>query len=213
MIKNIIFDLGGVLVSLDKNRCLQRFSQDLGFDNFGDYLNPYAQKGFFAEFENGDMDSVVFREIVKGHCKKTAIEDLEIDMALNSFLTNVEPYKVELLLQLKEKYNLMLLSNVNPIAWKRCCELFLEAKGIDMEDMFERLYLSFEMKSSKPGTKIFEMLLEDSGAVPSETLFIDDSPANVETGKSLGLNTLLYNVSDNLAEKVKAVLEELGEQW
>ena len=53
MIKNLIFDLGGVLVSLDRERCLGNFAKDLGFENFGDYLNAYAQKGFFAEFENG----------------------------------------------------------------------------------------------------------------------------------------------------------------
>lgn len=213
MIKNLIFDLGGVLVSLDKERCLARFADELGFEDFGEYLNPYAQKGFFAQFENGDIDSAQFRKIVRSHCKVSGVQDHEIDAALNHFLTLVEPYKVEMLLKLKEKYNMLLLSNVNPIAWEKCCELFLQAKGTDIEDVFERLYLSFEMKNSKPGKEIFRKLLDDSGAVPSETLFIDDSQANIETGKSLGLKTLLYDINDNLEEKVKEALEELGEKW
>ena len=58
MIKTLIFDLGGVLVSLNRERCLENFSKNLGFDNFGDYLNAYAQKGFFAKYENGDIDSI-----------------------------------------------------------------------------------------------------------------------------------------------------------
>ena len=106
MIKNLIFDLGGVLVSLDRERCLGNFAKNLGFGNFGDYLNAYAQKGFFAEFENGNIDAAQFREIVKGYCRKENVQDEEIDSALNSFLTLVEPYKVELLLKLKEKYNM-----------------------------------------------------------------------------------------------------------
>lgn len=211
MIKNLIFDLGGVLVSLDRERCLESFSKNLGFDNFGDYLNAYAQKGFFAKFENGDINASEFREIVKGYCKKENIADEEIDAALDTFLTVVEPYKVELLLELKEKYNLLLLSNVNPIAWGKCCELFLEAKGVDIEDVFEKLYLSFEMKNSKPGEAIYRQLLEDSGAEPAETLFIDDSAANIKTGEEMGLRTLLYDVKRNLREEVEKRLKELGE--
>ena len=213
MIKNLIFDLGGVLVTLDRDKCLKNFSRNLGFDNFGDYLNPYAQKGFFAKFENGDIDSDEFRNIVKGYCKKENVKDEDIDKALDSFLVMVEPYKVELLLKLKEKYNLMLLSNVNPIAWQKCCELFLQAKGVDIEDVFEKLYLSFEMKDSKPGEEIYRKLLEDSGADPSETLFIDDSAANIRTGDSIGLKTLLYDVKGNLEEHVVEALKELGEEW
>ena len=213
MIKNIIFDLGGVLVSLDREKCLSNFSTQLGFENFGDYLNAYAQKGFFAKFENGDINSAEFRDTVREHCKKQNVTDNEIDSALCSFLTFVAPYKVQLLLELKKKYNLMLLSNVNPIAWKKCCELFLQAQGVDIEDVFEKLYLSYEMNKSKPGTAIFHQLLEDSGAVPQETLFIDDSPANIETGIQIGLKTLLYNVDTNLQQQVIGTLKDLGEQW
>ena len=208
MIKNLIFDLGGVLVSLDRQRCLDNFSSKLGFDNFGDYLNAYAQKGFFAEFESGDINEEQFRNEVKERCTKEGITDQMIDTALNSFLTHVDPYKVKLLLDLKQKYNLLLLSNVNPIAWGRCCELFLEAYGVDIEDVFEKLYLSYKMKCSKPGNEIFEKLIADSGIVPGETLFIDDSVANIATGCEFGLQGLLYDVETNLEKEVYKVLEK-----
>ena len=211
MIKNLIFDLGGVLVSLNRERCLENFSKELGFHNFGDYLNAYAQKGFFALFENGDIDSEQFRNEIRERCQKEGGTDEQIDAAFHSFLVEVAPYKVELLMKLKEKYNLMLLSNVNPIGWKKCCELFYAAKGIDIEDVFENLYLSFEMNASKPGEKIFEKLLADCGAEPSESLFIDDSQQNVETGRKMGLHCLYYDVTTNLEEQVNKALEELGE--
>ncbi len=208
MIKNLIFDLGGVLVSLNRERCLENFSRDLGFDNFGDYLNAYAQKGFFAKFESGEIDSEQFRNEVRSRCKKDGVTDSMIDSALNSFLVCVDSYKVELLLELKEKYNLLLLSNVNPIAWSRCCELFLQAYGVDIEDVFEKLYLSYEMGCSKPGNEIFENLIADSGIVPQETLFIDDAAANIEKGKEFGLQGLLYDVTVNLRERVYKELEK-----
>ena len=67
------------------------------------------------------------------------------------------------------------------------------------------------MKNSKPGEEIYRQLLADSGAEPSETLFIDDSAANIETGTRMGLKTLLYDVNTNLACEVEKALKELGE--
>lgn len=213
MIKTIIFDLGGVLVSLDRDKCLENFSRNLGFDNFGDYLNAYAQKGFFAKYENGDIDSVEFREEIKKRCTRENVQDEEIDQAFFTFLTHVDTYKVKLLMELKKKYHLLLLSNVNPIGLGKCCELFYDANGIDIEDVFEKLYLSFKVNASKPGKEIYEHLINDSGINPAETLFIDDSQANIEAGSQMGLNTLYYDVTKNLEEEVANKLKELGEEW
>ena len=213
MIKTLIFDLGGVLVSLNRERCLENFSKNLGFDNFGDYLNAYAQKGFFAKYENGDMDSIEFRDEIRKRCTKENVQDEDIDEAFFTFLTHVDPYKVKLLMELKKKYHLLLLSNVNPIGWSKCCELFYNANEIDIEDVFEKLYLSYRVKASKPGKEIYEYLIKDSGINPEEALFIDDSKANIEAGAEMGLNTLYYDVTKNLEEEVTGKLKELGEEW
>ena len=200
-------------MSLNRERCLENFSKNLGFDNFGDYLNAYAQKGFFAKFENGDIDSAEFREEIKNRCKKENVQDEEIDEAFYTFLTQVDPYKVKLLMELKKKYHLLLLSNVNPIGWSKCCELFYDANEIDIEDVFEKLYLSFRVKASKPGKEIYEHLINDSGINPAEALFIDDSKANIEMGAQMGLQTMYYDVTKNLEEEVVNRLKELGEEW
>ncbi len=213
MIKTLIFDLGGVLVSLNRERCLENFSKNLGFDNFGDYLNAYAQKGFFAKYENGDMDSIEFRDEIRKRCTRENVQDEDIDEAFFTFLTHVDPYKVKLLMELKKKYHLLLLSNVNPLGWSKCCELFYDANEIDIEDVFEKLYLSYRVKASKPGKEIYEYLIKDSGINPEEALFIDDSKANIEAGAEMGLNTLYYDVTRNLEEEVTGKLKELGEEW
>ena len=213
MINTLIFDLGGVHVSQNRERCLENFSKNLGFDNFGDYLNAYAQKGFFAKYENGDMDSIEFRDEIRKRCTRENVQDEDIDEAFFTFLTHVDPYKVKLLMELKKKYHLLLLSNVNPIGWSKCCELFYDANEIDIEDVFEKLYLSYRVKASKPDKEIYEYLIKDSGINPEEALFIDDSKANIEAGAEMGLNTLYYDVTKNLEEEVTGKLKELGEEW
>ena len=200
-------------MSLNRERCLENFSKNLGFENFGDYLNAYAQKGFFAKFENGDIDSAEFRDEIRSRCNKENVKDEEIDEAFYTFLTQVDPYKVKLLMELKKKYHLLLLSNVNPIGWSKCCELFYDANEIDIEDVFEKLYLSFRVKASKPGKEIYEHLIKDSGINPEEALFIDDSKANIEMGAQMGLQTMYYDVTKNLEEEVVNRLKELGEEW
>ena len=112
-----------------------------------------------------------------------------------------------MLLELKKKYRLLLLSNNNPIAWEGCKTLFREASGgIDIEEVFDKLYLSFQMNLSKPGEAIFNELLVKEGILPHESLFIDDAPKNIETAKKLGFNVLLYNVEDDLCCKVAEIL-------
>ncbi|MEF9986306.1 MAG: HAD family phosphatase [Bacteroidales bacterium] len=207
MIKNIIFDLGGVLVSLSRRKCLDTFSNALGFKSFGDYLNTYAQKGFFAEFEDGAIDSDGFRWCVKQYSLNKDITNEQIDDALCAFLTEVKSSKVQLLLQLKEKYNLYLLSNTNPIAMEYAKVLFKKAGGVPMEDVFIKMFLSFEMQKSKPGKAIFEQVLDETKIKPYETLFVDDADVNIDTAKEMGFKTLLYNVSDDLTIEVTEALK------
>lgn len=207
MIKNIIFDLGGVLVSLNRQNCLNAFSHILGFHDFGDYLSAYAQKGFFAQFEDGIIGSGEFRESVRQYSLNKDITDDQIDSALCAFLTEVSGYKVDFLLELKEKnYKLFLLSNTNPIAWDYAALLFKQAGGVAIDDVFEKLYLSFEMKKSKPGKAIFEQLLSDAGIKAEETLFVDDAAANVDTAREIGFKTLWYDTTTDLSKVVTEVL-------
>lgn len=153
------------------------------------------------------MSSAEFRDIIREKSSAKELSDNQIDDALCAFLTDVEPRKVKMLLELKKKYRLLLLSNNNPIAWEGCKTLFREASGgIGIEEVFDKLYLSFQMNLSKPGEAIFNELLVKEGILPHESLFIDDAPKNIETAKKLGFNVLLYNVEEDLCCKVAEIL-------
>ena len=69
--------------------------------------------------------------------------------------------------------------------------IHISEQGLTIDAYFDRLFLSYEMGLVKPGAEIFRQMIESSGIVPSQTLFIDDSQANVDTGKACGFDTYL----------------------
>jgi len=207
MIKNVIFDCGGVIVTLNRDNCLNAFSKILGFPDFGKYLSEYAQKGFFLQFENGDLKASEFRQIVRQHSTIQELTDEEIDYAIGCFLTDVNQAKVKYLLKLKRNYDLYLLSNINPIAWKRSKKLFKESYGVRMSDVFRKRFLSYRMNMSKPGEEIFKEAVREGGFIPEETLFVDDGQANIDTARKLGFKVLLFDVNKDIEAQVQPLLD------
>lgn len=208
-IKNIIFDMGGVLVDLERERCVSAFAR-LGFPGFGGYLDTYRQKGFFAAFENGDITEEEFRAEVRRHIPADAagtVSDSDIDNALQQFLTGIKPYKAAFVHTLRGRFRLFVLSNINPICWRYSQQLFRQAGGGEMTGLFERCFLSYEMNCSKPEPEIFRRMIGEAGLRPQESLFIDDSPLNIKAGAAAGLRVLLYDVRTDLAEKVTEALQ------
>ena len=217
MIKNLIFDLGGVIVPLNRIACLRAFDEIVGYKDFGEVLNSYRQIGFFEKFENGEISAKKFRQIIRINAspikdgQKRVIKDREIDYSLNRFLCDIPQDKIETLLFFQGEYRLFLLSNTNPIGMSRVRELFKD-KGYKIEELFEILFLSYKMKCGKPGDKIFNDMAKKAKIKPEESLFIDDSLANIEAANRLGYNTIHYNTKDDLYKVVTKKLEELEEQ-
>jgi putative hydrolase of the HAD superfamily len=138
------------------------------------------------------------------------IGDRQIDFAVQSFLGDIKLSTVDYLLSLKRKYTLFLLSNTNEIAFPKCREKFLSCKGIPMERVFDKLYLSYEMKLSKPDPKIFRSMISDSGILPEECLFVDDASENIAVASGLGFRTLLFDPAFNIKELVENYLKKNG---
>ena len=207
MIKNIVFDLGGVLVGLNRGACEEAFRR-IGFNDFGKILNEYIQGGFFLEYEKGEISTEEFMNIVRSYIDpqvRESVTDRQIIDAMGAFLEDIPDYKLDYLLELKKRYRLFMLSNTNPIAVEIVRPLFL-TKGIPLESYFEKLFLSYQMRMVKPDDEIFENVLISSEIIASQTLFVDDSPMNIETAKKLGFKTLLFNPSDNLTDEVNKIL-------
>ncbi len=217
MIKNLIFDLGGVIVPLNRIACLRAFDEIVGYKEFGQVLSSYRQIGFFEKFENGQISSKKFRQIIRINVspvnekgEKRVVTDRQIDYSLNRFLCDIPQDKIETLLFFKHDFRMLLLSNTNPIGMAKVRELFRD-KGYEMEEIFEQLFLSYKMKCGKPGDKIFLDMAKKAKIKPEESLFIDDSPANVEAARKLGFNAVHYDTKQSLYQVVTAALEELEE--
>ena len=196
-ITTLIFDFGGVLINLDLNSCIQKF-KDLGVNNFENNLNNYGQKGIFLEFEKGLIDIPTFRDEIRKLAKKP-LKDNEIDEAWCAFLCNIPDYKIELLLQLKKKFRLLLLSNTNPLHIEISARDEFARFGQTMQSLFDKCYFSYEMKMVKPDAEIFEALLADAGLTAEECLFLDDGEKNILQAEKMGIQTYHVDVSEDLS--------------
>ena len=205
MIKYIVFDLGGVMVTLDPISGDKAFKESVGYNDFISIFDPYLPKGIFHKMESGAIDAAGFREEIREVSECNADDDA-IDSALNKILKDIPRYKVDLLAMLNERYSLYVLSNTNPIAMTKVPELF-KAHGHSMDSLFEKLFLSYQMGVTKPDPRIYEMVLQGITPDPSEILFIDDSPANIEVAARVGFEVLLYDPADDLAKVVMERLE------
>jgi len=189
-IKNIVFDLGGVLITLDRDEAVNRFKK-AGLENAAELLNPYHQKGIFLELEEGKLSKEEFYDAVRKEAG-TFISDETIDYGWMGFLKELPEYKLTMLEELKEKgYRLYLLSNTNPVIMDWAFSPAFSPQGKTIGEYFDKLYLSYQIGCTKPHPEIFQFMFNDSGMIPSESLFIDDGIANTEMGKQLGMKTYL----------------------
>ena len=189
-IKNIVFDLGGVIITLDRDKAVKSFL-NAGLKNAEELLSAYHQKGIFLALEEGKLSQEEFYDAVREEAG-TFISNETIDNGWMAFLKEIPENKLTLLEELRRKgYKLYLLSNTNPIimSWAHTPAFSPQGKRID--EFFDKLYLSYQIGYTKPDTEIFRFMFNDSGMIPSETLFIDDGIANIEAGKKLGMKTFL----------------------
>lgn len=205
-IRNLLIDFGGVLIDLDRQRCIDNFKK-LGFENVEELLSIYHQQGLFQDLETGLITPSDFRNGIRERMGKT-VTDRQIDQAWNSFLVGIPTYKLDLLLKLREKYVVYLLSNTNLIHWKWACKNAFPYRTFQVENFFERTYLSYEMGMAKPDPAIFKQVLADANIEAKETFFIDDLEENCKAAQELGIKTYtpkagedwghLFNMSNSI---------------
>jgi glucose-1-phosphatase len=192
-IKNIIFDLGGVLFNLDYHRTTQAFIE-LGLKNFDAIYSKQKQNHVFDDFEKGLTSTAAFRIEVKQHFPDT-VTDSQIDSAWNAMLIGIPVDRYKWLELISEQYNIYLLSNTNEIHIAEVEKMINQHYGFKkFVNIFKKTYFSCELKMRKPDAEIFELVITENQLNKSETLFIDDSIQHVEGAKSVGLN--IYHLKD-----------------
>ncbi|MBQ9074296.1 MAG: HAD family phosphatase, partial [Muribaculaceae bacterium] len=199
--KNLLFDLGGVIMDIKRERCVAAFER-LGMVNADSFLGEYSQKGPFLKLEEGAITPSEFREEVRKLIARN-VTDKEIDIAFCEFLIGIPIHRLETLRQLRKSYNVYLLSNTNPIMWgSRIAEEFRQ-EGLEIKDYFDGIVTSFEAKSIKPDRRIFEMVIEECGIRPDETIFLDDSQKNLDAATHLGFGTILVSPGAEFMDLLK----------
>ena len=197
-IKNIVFDLGGVLVDLDFKAAINGLQQ-AGFVNVKEQLQSFDREGIFQKFELGEMTAEEFRTAIRENSTVT-LTDEEIDALWNAMLLEIPREKLELILDLRGKYMVYLLSNTNSIHWNYVCKNAFNYRGFRVNDYFEETFLSYEMHLAKPDKAIYEKVLQDANLLAEETLFIDDSEANCKAAEEVGIHAHHYHIGDDLSK-------------
>ena len=186
--KNIIFDLGNVLVKLDEAATMRAF-EALGWPK-KDHIREYAEGlRLFQAMGIGQMSNKQFFDAFRATTHSN-VTDRQITDATNAMLLYIPEEKKRKLLQLREKgHRVFLLSNTIDLHWQYCKNNLFPMDQYGVDDYFEKTFLSQEMHMKKPDDEIFQQVVKDAAMDPGATLFIDDLEVNCEVAERNGIHT------------------------
>ncbi|HEX3934093.1 MAG TPA: HAD family phosphatase [Puia sp.] len=189
-IKNIIFDLGGVILNLDNRRTEEAFTQ-LGVKNMRQYFGLGHADSFFKEYEVGKISDRQFIDSVRTMTGLDDVPDQAIIDGWNALLLDFPAERIQLLKHLAGPYRLFLFSNTNSLHLAALQQIYIQTFGSGaLEDHFEKTYYSHLLGMRKPERESYEYILEENQLMGTETLFVDDAIINVEGAEQAGLKGL-----------------------
>lgn len=202
----ILLDLGGVLIDVDYHATARAF-RNLGHPDFERLYSKAQQDHLFDGFETGALSPTQFRDRIRQVLDPT-LTDAAIDANWNAMLGSVPPERIQLVHRLKERYQVLLLSNTNAIHVPAFEAIIARENGItDFKQLFHGAYYSCEIGLRKPDANAFLHVLEQHNADPSRTLFIDDSIQHIHGARHAGLHAEHLELAN---EDVIGLVERLG---
>ena len=206
MIKNIIFDFGGVVITIDQPEALRRFKA-LGLLDAEEILDPYTQGGFFGDLEEGKITAEDFRRKLSGLCGRELTFE-ECRHAWLGYRGDLPRRNLEALRRLRrEGHRLILLSNTNPFMMSWAESTAFDGEGHSVHDYFDATYMSFKLGVMKPDEQFFRKVLMSERVLPGECLFLDDGPRNVATASQMGIRTFLTENGADWTHEIYDYLE------
>jgi len=193
--RNIIFDLGGVLLNIDYQKTINAF-KDLGIENFDLMYSQASQFNLFDDLEVGKINETLFVNKLKRYLPENTEEE-QIIKAWNAMLLDFPLERFEMLKKVSLNYKTYLLSNTNIIhltEYKKYLDSYFGYENF--EACFKKVWLSHEIKMRKPHPETFLKLLAQEQMFIEETLFIDDSIQHVEGAKEAGLNAIWLDLKN-----------------
>jgi putative hydrolase of the HAD superfamily len=196
-IKNLLLDLGGVLIDVDYHRTASAF-EALGAQQFTQYYSQETATQLFEQLETGKLADDEFLIQMQQRCAPgTTLGQAE--EAWNAILLDFRMQSIDYLIVLRKRYRLFLLSNTNSIHQKAFEKKFREQTGLDSLDLFfEKALYSHQIGMRKPYESTYTKVLEMLGIRGEETLFIDDSPVNIGPAVKAGIHTHLLKADETL---------------
>lgn len=201
-IKNVIFDLGGVIINLDINKTISEFNK-ISSIPFEKIYTQIEQAELFNQLDKGTISTDAFFNELKQKIAFNGSNE-KLLKAWNAMLLDVPEHRLETLVTMKHNYNTFLLSNT--------CEPHIEAFEQDLEntygiknfnDYFDKVYYSCRIGMRKPDPEIFEHVLRENKLQPEETVFIDDSPQHVKGAGNCGINAFLLQKNMDITDLLK----------
>ena len=194
-ITTIVFDFGNVLGFFNQRKAAEQLAvySPLSAD---DILTFYLDSQLEDDFESGRISLAAFRDIVRQRCRVTA-SDEQLDLAIaDMFTPNDEVCR--LIPELKPHYRLVLLSNTNELH-----AVHFRRQFADTLNHFDTLILSHEVGLRKPCADIYAHCHKVAGARPSQCLFLDDLPANIEAARACGWHGIVYHSGLDLRRELR----------
>jgi FMN phosphatase YigB (HAD superfamily) len=187
-IKNILFDLGGVILDIDVQATLSRF-YELGFPPVLLQYPHNMNTDLFFRYETGKIGTREFLNEMRTISGVDVADEVLVE-AWNAMIVRIPAERTSLIARLGERYNLYMLSNTSPLHVPVYETMFREAGGRDMHRVFKKLYYSYETGWHKPDREAWEHVVKDAGILPQETLFLDDNIYNIKASKELGFQAI-----------------------
>lgn len=206
--KNLIFDLGGVLLNIYPQRTFEAFAA-MGIDRSLLTEKYTLSNKVMLDFEQGDISPdelcAYIKELLPSNACPLSIEQLKARImdAWCALIGELPLYKWQRLVELRRNgYNIFLLSNTNAIHWERISQDISQLQGLPVEKYFDKIFLSYEMHLCKPSEEIFNRVLADIGISAADAIFFDDSPANCAAAEKVGMETVLIDRNSQWTDKL-----------
>ena len=206
-ITTVLFDLGGVILTLDQSQAIDRFKA-LGLEDAEQRLDPYQQSGIFGNLEEGLITAEDFRrELSKMIGREVTVSECEY--AWQGYAKELPQRNLDALQRLRQEgYRVALLSNTNPYMMSWAESEQFDGKGHPLSYYFDACYLSYQMRMMKPSEMIFREVLRREKTFASNVLFVDDSARNVMVASQLGMRTLCPQNGEDWTQKLFNILNE-----
>lgn len=201
-LKNLIFDLGDVIVPIDLTAPARNFAMLANLPD-EEVQAIWKQHDIWQQYETGLIDDLAFRNHVRRLLKNDSWADEVIDTAWNTVLLDLPVERIERIKALKPTHRLFLLSNTSPIHIRQVNNVLTGMNQPTLEKLFERVFYSYDVRMMKPSPQIYQHVLDEAGLKAEETAFFDDNAANIQAAAELGIRAVHVQPPKTILDHLK----------